>query len=80
MSRWTSVVGKGYRQGRAGVNNIPLDKCFRSGFQYPGTMPMGKELVIAGLLLSSEIVHGIGGQGLVGQDQVQAYEKSDCRS
>ncbi|MFZ3131873.1 MAG: phosphoglycerate dehydrogenase [Desulfosporosinus sp.] len=48
----------------AGVNNIPLDKCAESGivvFNTPGANANGvKELVIAGLLLSSrDIVGGI---------------------
>jgi D-3-phosphoglycerate dehydrogenase len=68
---------KGIARAGAGVNNIPLDKCSQRGvvvFNTPGANANGvKELVIAGLLLSSRrIVHGIQwAKGLVGQgDQV----------
>jgi len=58
----TSV--KGIARAGAGVNNIPIDKCSKRGivvFNTPGANANGvKELVIAGLLLSSRrIVAGV---------------------
>ncbi len=55
---------KGIARAGAGVNNIPIDKCSRRGivvFNTPGANANGvKELVIAGLLLSSRrIVAGV---------------------
>lgn len=55
---------KAIARAGAGVNNIPLDKCAKEGivvFNTPGANANGvKELVIAGLLLSSrKIVDGI---------------------
>ncbi len=57
----------------AGVNNIPLDKCAESGivvFNTPGANANGvKELVIAGLLISSrDIVGGINWVNSVKED------------
>ena len=62
----------------AGVNNIPLDKCSEQGvvvFNTPGANANAvKELVLAGLLLSSrKITQGVAwAQGLKGQDGVAA--------
>ncbi|MHB8126499.1 MAG: phosphoglycerate dehydrogenase [Desulfitobacteriaceae bacterium] len=57
----------------AGVNNIPLDKCAESGivvFNTPGANANGvKELVIAGLLISSrDIVGGVNWVSSVKED------------
>lgn len=57
----------------AGVNNIPLDKCAEKGvvvFNTPGANANGvKEIVIAGLLLSSrDIIAGVNWVGTVSED------------
>ena len=52
----------------AGVNNIPLDKCAEKGivvFNTPGANANGvKELVIAGMLLASRCIIGLGAIGI----------------
>lgn len=64
---------KAIARAGAGVNNIPIDKCTEDGivvFNTPGANANGvKELVIAGLLMSSrDIVGGINwGQTLIGE-------------
>lgn len=70
---------KAIARAGAGVNNIPIDKCTEKGivvFNTPGANANGvKELIIAGLLLSSrDIVGGIEwAKTLIGQgDQVPA--------
>ena len=57
----------------AGVNNIPLDRCAEQGvvvFNTPGANANGvKEIVIAGLLLSSrDIIEGVNWVGSVKED------------
>ncbi|MDR2903667.1 MAG: 3-phosphoglycerate dehydrogenase, partial [Clostridiales bacterium] len=67
---------KAVARAGAGVNNIPIDKCSEQGivvFNTPGANANAvKELVIAGLLLSSRrVVDGINwAQGLAGQTDV----------
>lgn len=70
---------KAIARAGAGVNNIPIDVCTKKGivvFNTPGANANGvKELVLAGLLLTSRDIHGgINWAGtLVGQgDQVPA--------
>lgn len=70
---------KAIARAGAGVNNIPIDKCTEKGivvFNTPGANANGvKELIIAGLLLSSrDIIGGIEwAKTLIGQgDQVPA--------
>jgi len=70
---------KAVARAGAGVNNIPIDKCTENGivvFNTPGANANGvKELVIAGLLLSSRNISGgiEWAKTLVGQgDQVPA--------
>jgi len=67
---------KAVARAGAGVNNIPVDRCSASGvvvFNTPGANANGvKELVLAGLLLSSrKIVPGVlWAKGLAGQADV----------
>jgi D-3-phosphoglycerate dehydrogenase / 2-oxoglutarate reductase len=70
---------KAIARAGAGVNNIPIDRCTEKGivvFNTPGANANGvKELVLAGLLLSSrDIANGIAwGKTLVGKgDEVSA--------
>ena len=60
--RWSSRRTSVQLPCRAGVNNIPLDACARRGHsrvQYAGANANGvKELVIAGLILSSRDIAG----------------------
>ncbi len=70
---------KAVARAGAGVNNIPIDKCTEKGivvFNTPGANANGvKEIVIAGLLLSSRDIIGsvVWAKTLIGQgDQVPA--------
>lgn len=72
---------KAVARAGAGTNNIPVDKCSEKGivvFNTPGANANAvKELVIAGLLLSSrDIVGGIEwAKGLTGDDVAKQVEK-----
>ena len=64
----------------AGVNNIPIDRCTENGvvvFNTPGANANGvKELVIAGLMLSSrDVVGGIVWAGTLTEDVAKQVEK-----
>ena len=64
----------------AGVNNIPIDRCTENGvvvFNTPGANANGvKELVIAGLMLSSrDVVGGIAWAGTLTEDVAKQVEK-----
>ncbi len=72
---------KAVARAGAGTNNIPIDKCSDQGivvFNTPGANANAvKELVLAGLLLSSrDVVGGIGwANGLTGDDVSKQVEK-----
>lgn len=71
---------KAIARAGAGVNNIPVDACAEKGivvFNTPGANANAvKELVIAGLLLSSrDVVKGINWAGTLTEDVAKAVEK-----
>lgn len=71
---------KAVARAGAGVNNIPIDKCSEKGivvFNTPGANANAvKELVIAGLLISSrKITEGISWAGTLTEDVAKSVEK-----
>ena len=71
---------KAIARAGAGVNNIPIDKCSEKGiavFNTPGANANAvKELVIAGILLSSrKIVEGVNWASTLTEDIAKAVEK-----